>query len=207
HAATSASYDQVSILFSHVEGFHDFSMELDPQDLVNFLNQMFSQFDRICDDNQKVHHGDDGFFFSVDTIGDGYMACAGLPEDNPVHAHAIARCALSMVMLGRQGYFPHPKNPDHTLDIRIGIHSGSCVAGVIGQRKFAFDIWGDAVNTASRMESSGKAGYVQCSDVTHALICEDFECATDGAKLVKGKGWMNTYYVLRQYNPRKHYTV
>eukprot|EP00392_Amoebophrya_sp_AT5.2_P008999 g9027.t1 len=197
YTSTSASYEDVSILFSHICAFQAFSDSVDPQTLVDFLNHMFSCFDRVVNDNQVE---------KIKTIGDGYMVACGLPDPNPLHAKAIARTGLSMLKMASLGYFTHPFSLER-VNIRIGIHSGPCVAGVIGEKKFAFDIWGDAVNVASRMESAGEDGKMHCSQAMRDLIYDEFECENRGVSQVKGKGSMETYYVLRQLQPGKHFVV
>merc|ERR1712217_636003 len=120
------------------------------------------------------------------------MAAAGLPVENPMHAQAMARFGLEMLSMMRRGQLKNLATGE-PLQVRIGIHSGPCVAGVIGQKKFAYDIWGDAVNTAARMESHGEPMRLHCSGDTYALLTNDFMCESREPMAVKGKGLMQTY--------------
>ena len=130
----------------------------------------------------------------IKTIGDCYMVAAGVPTPRPDHARALALMALDMLEamdstdeVGHLG-----------LQLRIGINSGPVVAGVIGRKRFLYDLWGDAVNTASRMESHGTAGRIQITRATYELVCDDFECEPRGPIPVKGKGDMEAWYLLRR---------
>jgi adenylate cyclase len=119
------------------------------------------------------------------------MVAAGVPEPRPDHAQVMARLALEM-----RDYVAQNDFRDRRLAFRIGIHSGSVVAGVIGRRKFSYDLWGDAVNTASRMESHGKANIIQITRSTYELIESEFQCLAQGSISVKGKGEMEVWYVM-----------
>ena len=129
----------------------------------------------------------------IKTIGDAYMAAAGVPSPRSDHAQALTRMALRV-----RDHFAEHEIRGRKLTFRIGINSGPVVAGVIGTRKFIYDLWGDAVNTASRMESHGSQGTVQISRATYDLISQDFECAPRGTVAVKGKGDMEVWPVLRE---------
>jgi guanylate cyclase len=129
----------------------------------------------------------------IKTIGDCYMVAAGVPRQRDDHAHALARLALEMASLCSIRDFQ-----GRSLHFRIGINSGPVVAGVIGRRKFIYDLWGDAVNTASRMESHGAADCIQITQATYELIGDDFICEPRGTVNVKGKGEMAVWYVLSE---------
>jgi len=129
----------------------------------------------------------------IKTIGDAYMAAAGVPIPRADHAHALTRMALRV-----REYFALNEVRGHQLAFRIGINSGPLVAGVIGTRKFIYDLWGDAVNTASRMESHGSQGAVQITRATFDLIKDDFECVPKGTVDVKGKGDIEVWHVARE---------
>ncbi len=173
----------VTILFSDLVGFTKLSSRLSAADLVQLLNALFSEFDRLA-----LGLGIE----KIKTIGDAYMLVGGLPEPRLDHAHVVADMALEMIgvvdKMNRD--LPTP------LQMRIGIHSGDVVAGVIGTHKFAYDIWGDAVNIASRMESHGAPNRIQVSAATHRHLHHHFQLEPHGSVEVKGKGPMETYFLL-----------
>lgn len=175
-------YEQVTVLFADLVNFTQIAERMPPKRLVEMLNEIFSEFDQLSDRHQLE---------KIKTIGDAYMVVGGLPEPNPYHGEAVAAMALDMLTVlnafnARTG---------ETLNLRIGIHSGSVVAGVIGMKKFTYDLWGDTVNLASRMESQGETGRIQLSPVTYELIKSRFDCVPRGPIEVKGKGSMVTYFL------------
>lgn len=176
------SYAHVTVLFADIVGFTHFSQGVSPEALVDVLNDLFTRFDNIAE-----HRG----LEKIKTIGDCYMAAAGLPTEVPDHADRAARMALDM--LGAVHDFN--TNSPHPLDIRIGISTGAAVAGVIGKSKFLYDLWGDVVNTASRMESHGIAGRIQMSDATRQALNQPFALEHRGLIEVKGKGEMDTWFL------------
>jgi class 3 adenylate cyclase len=174
-------FDAVTVLFADIVGFTEFASELSPIEVVEVLNDLFSSFDTLTE-KYKLE--------KIKTIGDAYMVVGGLPEPRPDHAQAIAEMALGMKEAVKQ----YNKHTNSTLQLRIGIHSGAVVAGVIGQKKFIYDLWGDTVNIASRMESHGVPEEIQCSRVTYELLKEfDYTWQPRGSIPVKGKGEMTTY--------------
>lgn len=175
-------FRNVSILFADIAGFTPLSAKLSPEKLVELLNEIFTEFDVLADRYRLE---------KIKTIGDAYMAAAGLPEPDPLHAESCVRMALEMKNYMQKSKFNQTEN----LSLRIGIHSGSAVAGVIGKKKFAYDLWGDAVNTASRMESHGVPGEIQISEEVKKLIGDQFILKERGTVEVKGKGIMKTYFV------------
>ena len=180
---TEARYfDGASVLFADMVGFTRVAENTTPDELVAMLNEVFSEFDSIV-----ARHGVE----KIRTIGDAYMAAAGVPVERPDHAEAIARAALDM-----KGFVDRYDG----VDFRIGISSGPLVAGVVGTSKFQFDIWGDTVNMASRMESSGEPGRIHISGTTHRLLDGGFSCEPRGLVEVKGKGPTNTWYLIGE-NP------
>ncbi len=170
----------VTVLFADIVGFTPLSARKTPRALVDLLNRIFSEFDALAD-----AHG----LEKIKTIGDAYMAVSGLPEPRPDHAARAARMALDM----RNATARIAAETGEPLALRIGLHSGPVVAGVIGRRKFAYDMWGDTVNTASRMESHSLPGAIHCTDATATLLKGAFQLQPRGAMEIKGKGEMRTY--------------
>jgi adenylate cyclase len=176
------SYENVTVLFADIVGFTSFSQGVSPEILVSVLNDLFTRFDHISE-----HRG----LEKIKTIGDCYMAAAGLPVVVNDHADRAAYMALDMLDaiedFNLQSAYP--------LNIRIGISSGAAVAGVIGKSKFVYDLWGDVVNTASRMESHGDAGRIQISESVRESLTKPFSLEHRGLIEVKGKGEMSTWYL------------
>jgi class 3 adenylate cyclase len=177
-------HEAASILFADMVNFTPFSGKLGLDDLVAVLNDIFSEFDRLA-----LKHG----LERIKTTGDGYMVAAGIPMARPDHAIAITHLGLEM-----NDYFNRQKIAGQKLGLRVGINSGPVVAAVIGSQRFSYDVWGDTVNTASRMESQGVSGVVQITESTYQLVCEHFECVPGGVIEVKGKGNMSVWHVLRK---------
>jgi adenylate cyclase len=175
-------FEKVTILFSDVVGFTPLSMRRSASDVVILLNGIFSAVDRLA-----LKYGIE----KIKTIGDAYMAVAGLPEPRDDHAEAIARLALEMREIVRDVSRHHGED----LMIRIGIHTGNTVAGVIGMHKFAYDVWGDSVNTASAMESSGVPDEIQVSGASQLHLQDKFLLEPRGAIEIKGKRRMETYFL------------
>jgi guanylate cyclase len=175
-------YDSVSVLFADIVGSTPMFAELDPREVVDWLNEVFSILDDVVD-----RHGME----KIKTIGDAYMVAAGVPNRRDDHAEALVACALEMV----DAIKSIPSRHGHRIEFRFGIHSGPVVAGIIGKSRFHFDLWGDVVNVAARMESHGQAGRVQISDDTHRLLGDRFTYEPRGTISVKGKGTMSTWFV------------
>ncbi len=175
-------FDEVSILFADVVGFTPLSAKLAPRTLLELLNRVFSYFDTLVE-----RHGVE----KIRTIGDNYMVAAGVPRARPDHAKALAHMALGMSAyrdeLAALG--------DEPLQFRIGMNTGPIVAGVIGHKKFQYDLWGDAVNTASRMESHGLPGKIQITRTTYDIIKDEFICTPRGHVDVKGMGPVETWFL------------
>jgi len=178
-------YDEASVLFADMVGFTPLSAILPPVEMVELLNEVFSFFDSLLD-----KYGVE----KIRTIGDSYMVASGVPRGRPDHASALVRMALEM----RDYVSTHTFQNGHHLSFRIGINSGSMIAGVIGRRKFVYDVWGDAVNVASRMESHGVGGAVQITQATYELIKDEFVCEPRGIVMVKGKGKMEVWHILSE---------
>ncbi|MEP7121943.1 MAG: adenylate/guanylate cyclase domain-containing protein [Byssovorax sp.] len=178
--AIADGFANVTVLFADLVGFTELSQKLTPAELVAMLNRTFSAFDDLAE-RFRVE--------KIKTIGDCYMVAAGLPEETTDHVEVIARMALEMretlVRINQEG--------GYSLRIRIGLHTGPVVAGVIGKRKFIYDLWGDTVNTASRMESSGSPGDIQVTREVADRLQGQFELEARGRIQVKGKGEMETF--------------
>ncbi len=171
-----------SILFADIVQFTPLSADLLPGQIVDLLNSVFSYFDRLTD-----KYGVE----KIKTIGDCYMVAAGVPIEQPQHALILTRLAVEL-----RDYVATHDFLGKRLQLRIGINSGPVVAGVIGHKKFSYDMWGDAVNTASRMESHGCANVIQVTRSTYELIKDEFACEARGCIEVKGKGPMEVWHVL-----------
>jgi len=176
-------FNAASILFADVADFTPTVTQLAPAQVVGLLDRLFSEFDTLTE-----KYG----LEKIKTIGDCYMAAGGIPTPRPDHAQAIANLALDMLDAMRLD----KEVADLGLQLRIGINSGPVVAGVIGRKRFLYDLWGDAVNIASRMESHGTPGRIQISESTYELIADQFVCEPRGPVSVKGKGEMNTWYLV-----------
>ncbi|NEP62652.1 MAG: response regulator [Symploca sp. SIO2G7] len=174
------NFEEVTVMFADLVNFTQFSTQTSPKELVELLNQIFSKFDRLAQ-----QHGVE----KIKTIGDAYMVVAGLPTPSANHAQAIAQMALDM----QQAIAEFNAETGNNFSLRIGINSGPVVAGVIGIRKFSYDLWGDTVNTASRMESHGIPGYAQVTAVTYELLKDQYLFDKRGSIEIKGKGQMTTY--------------
>jgi class 3 adenylate cyclase len=170
----------VTVLFADIVGFTRLSARLPPERIVGMLNDLFCQFDDLA--------GRLGLE-KIKTIGDCYMVAGGLPEPRSDHAEAVAEMALAMQQIVGE----LASRTDEPLDVRIGIHSGPVVAGVIGKRKFIYDLWGDTVNIASRMESHGLPGTIQLSEASRRLLDGKYRLHHRGTIEVKGKGAMDTW--------------
>ena len=178
--AIAERFEEVTVLFADIVGFTGLSAQIMPEELVNLLNQVFSLFDQLAE-----KHG----LEKIKTIGDAYMAVAGLPMPRPDHAQAVANMALDIQR-------EISKIADGALQVRMGIHTGPVVAGVIGRKKFSYDLWGDTVNTASRMESHGLTGHIQVTEATYERLQPHYLFERRGTIQVKGKGEIVTYLLV-----------
>ncbi len=179
---TADRFDNCSILFADIVGFSHLSETMSADNLVRMLNEIFSSFDDLSD-SLKLE--------KIKTIGDAYMVVSGLPEPNDNHAHIITEFAFGMLDILKQ----HNEKYNQKLNLRIGINSGTVVAGVIGKKKFTYDLWGDAVNIASRMESHGIPSEIHITENTRSIILDDYIIEERGDIEVKSKGKMKTYLV------------
>ena len=184
--ATKIKYNFVTVLFSDIQGFTKIAEEMNPEVLIDELDKFFFTFDSVV---EKFG------IEKIKTIGDAYMCAGGIPEKNRTNPVEVILAALEM-----KAYMSRLKESSELAgmkywDIRIGIHTGTVVAGVVGQKKLSYDIWGDTVNTASRMESSGEAGKINISGTTYEFVKEFFSCEYRGKMPVKYKGELEMYFV------------
>jgi class 3 adenylate cyclase len=175
-------FTSATVLFADLVGFTPLTVELAATEIIELLEGLFSHFDSLI-----TKYGVE----KIRTIGDNYMVASGVPVPRPDHAQALAHMALDM----SEHVHSRPVYRDKRVDFRIGINSGPLIAGVIGDKKYQYDLWGDTVNTASRMESSGMAGKIQITRATYELIKEEFICEPRGKVTVKGKGELETWYL------------
>jgi guanylate cyclase len=175
-------YEEASVLFADMVNFTPMSAEMSPVEMVNLLNEIFSHFDSLVE-----KYG----LEKIRTVGDSYMVAAGVPRPRSDHAGAILRLALEMRDYVRQ----QTLTASRPIAFRMGINSGPVLAGVIGRKKFIYDLWGDVVNMASRMESQGEGGAIQITESTYELVKDDFVCEPRGTVNVKGKGEMQVWFV------------
>jgi class 3 adenylate cyclase/Tfp pilus assembly protein PilF len=185
-SATPKHYDLVSVLFTDFKGFTKIAEKLTAQELIEELNYCFFEFDKIID----KHHLE-----KIKTIGDAYMCAGGIPVANDTNPVDIVRAGLEIKTFMDNLKVEREAQGKDYWELRIGIHTGEVVAGVVGKNKFAYDIWGDAVNTASRMESSGVPGQVNISGTTFNLVKDKFICTHRGKILAKNKGEIDMYIV------------
>jgi class 3 adenylate cyclase len=176
-------FPEVTVLFADLVDFTRRSRGSSPERVVRVLDDLFSALDRLAE-----RHG----LEKIKTIGDAYMVVGGLPEPRPDHAQAVAEMALAL-----REEIPRHRDPDgRPLDVRIGIDTGPVVAGVIGRRKFSYDLWGDTVNTASRMESRGVAGCIQVTERTYRRLHDRYRFERRGPIEVKGEGTLTTWFLV-----------
>ncbi|MBD0335237.1 MAG: MASE1 domain-containing protein [Cyanobacteria bacterium Co-bin13] len=181
-ATIADHFAEVTVLFADIVNFSRLSAQLSPQELVALLNDVFSRFDELADQHQLE---------KIKTIGDAYMAVGGLPHYRADHASAIADFALDL----QATVVEFSRRTQRPFQLRIGINTGPVVAGVIGTKKFIYDLWGDTVNTASRMESFGIAEHIQVTEATYQVLKETYAFEARGEISIKGKGNLHTYWL------------
>jgi class 3 adenylate cyclase len=181
--ASARMYDHVTVIFTDFVDFTSASEHMLPHDLVQELDICFKKFDEIT---SKYN------IEKIKTVGDAYLAVCGLPKTDAAHAINVVCAAREIAdfMLNRRAQLG-----DKTFEVRIGVHSGNVVAGIVGVKKFAYDIWGDTVNTAARMEQNSEAGKINISETTYELVKENFRCAYRGEIEAKNKGMLKMYFV------------
>ena len=173
----------MTVLFADIVGFTPLAERLRPRELLDLLDDIFTRFDALVLERDLE---------KIKTIGDNYMVAAGVPRARDDHAAVVADLALAM----QREIADIASRRELALSIRIGLHSGPAVAGVIGVKKFAYDLWGDTVNTASRMESHGAPGRIQISDETRRLLGDRFATESRGSIEIKGKGSRRTWWLV-----------
>lgn len=188
-SADAKQFDEVTVLFTDFKDFTRLSEKMTAKELVEEINACFIIFDKIMES-----HGIE----KIKTIGDSYMCAGGLPMVNNTHAVDVVSAGIEIQQFMVNRALENAKSGKETFQKRIGTHTGPVVAGIVGIKKFAYDIWGDTVNTASRMESSGEVGKVNISNKTYELIKDDFVCIPRGKIQAKGKGEIETYFVDRK---------
>ncbi len=184
--ATPKHYDAVTVVFTDFVGFTKIASSLPPADVVSELNECFMKFDEIAEKYQLE---------KIKTMGDAYMCAGGLPVKNNTHPSDAISAAKEILVFIDERNAKLATEGKPIWPIRIGIHTGELVAGVVGSKKFAYDIWGDTVNVASRMESNSEPGQINISEATHKLIGDKFHCRFRGEVDVKNKGKMGMYIV------------
>jgi adenylate cyclase len=184
--ATKVKYNFVTVLFSDIQGFTKIAEEMNPEVLIDELDKFFFHFDTVV---EKFG------IEKIKTIGDAYMCAGGIPEKNRTNPVEVILAALEMKAYMDKLKATSELEGMNNWDIRIGIHTGTVIAGVVGQKKLSYDIWGDTVNIASRMESSGEAGKINISGTTHEFVKEFFDCEYRGKMPVKYKGELEMYFV------------
>ncbi len=185
-SAEAKQFDEVTVLFTDFMAFTQLSEKLSAKELVTKINDYFSAFDQIMKD-----HGVE----KIKTIGDSYMAAGGIPIPNKTHALDVVKAALAIKHFMLEYMEKKKAAGELFFEIRMGIHTGQVVAGIVGTKKFAYDIWGDTVNMASRMESNGEVGKVNISTTTYELIKHKYNCTYRGKIQAKGKGGIDMYFI------------
>ena len=184
----SDSFDDITVLFADIADFTHMADGMRPDELVDLLNGLFSAFDALVDRHELE---------KIKTIGDAYMVVGGAPRERPDHVSRVADLALDML----RATDDFNRQTGRRLQIRIGMHTGPAVAGVIGLNKFSYDLWGDSVNTASRMESRGQPGRIQVSEACYRRLSDSHAFEERGTIHIKGKGSLHTYFLLGRINP------
>jgi class 3 adenylate cyclase len=185
-SAESKLIDNATVIFTDFKDFTKISEKYNAEQLVSEIHECFSAFDKIME-----KYGVE----KIKTIGDSYMAAGGLPMPNQTHPEDVVRAGLAIKKFMDEHNQRKKEEGKIFFEIRIGIHTGPVVAGIVGVKKYAYDIWGDTVNTASRLESSGEAGKVNISEDTYLLVKHLFKCVARGNVAAKGKGEIAMYYV------------
>lgn len=185
-SAEAKYFDNVTVMFTDFKNFTRITEKLSPAELVAEIDSIFKAFDKVI----SKHNIE-----KIKTIGDAYMCAGGLPVANTSHAFDVVNAAIDIRQFMLHHFQQRKAEGKESFEIRIGIHSGPVVAGIVGDKKFAYDIWGDTVNVASRMESSGEPGKINISGTTYELVKENFTCVHRGKIEAKNKGEIDMYFV------------
>jgi class 3 adenylate cyclase len=177
------TFPEVTVLFADLVGFTQLSASIPPRQLVHILNDIFGRFDELA-----LEHG----LEKIKTIGDCYMVVGGVPERSPTHCQQVARFATAALRV-IEGY---NAETGRQLQMRLGIHTGTVVAGIVGKQKYSYDLWGDVVNTASRLEGASLPGRIHVTDAVRARLLEEFHFEPRGPVEIKGKGMMETWFMV-----------
>jgi len=180
--ADPEKFENVTVYFSDLVGFTKMSNSLEPKILINELNELFTAFDNIIEENNCER---------IKTIGDAYLCVCGMPEKNECHAENILNSSIQIINYLSE----RNENSKITWEMRIGIHSGVVVGGVVGLKKYIYDVFGDTINTASRMESHSEPMKINVSETTYNLLKDKFAFQPRGEFDVKGKGKMKMYFL------------
>ena len=180
--AAKIKYDFATVMFSDIQGFTKIAEKMDTEVLIDELHELFYAFDSIVE-----KHGVE----KIKTIGDGYMCAGGIPKEDTANPITVVLAGLEMMTYVRK----LEEKGKKLWNLKIGIHTGSVVAGVVGQKKLSYDIWGDTVNTASHIESSGEAGKINISETTYECVKDFFDCSYRGKIPIKYKGESDIYFV------------
>lgn len=193
--ATPRKYESVSVLFADFKDFTKISSQLTPDELVDELNNFFKAFDLIAEKHKLE---------KIKTIGDAYMCAGGLPTANNTHAVDTINAATEMLAFLEERRKNGDAKKNLVWELRVGIHSGPIMAGVVGTKKYAYDIWGSTVNVASRMESNGVPGKINISEATYQLVKDQFECEYRGKIMAKNVGEVEMYFVTPKFPKPKN---
>lgn len=185
-STTPRHYDLATVIFTDFKGFTNIAEKMKPQDLIENLNYCFTAFDEICERHNIE---------KIKTIGDAYLAVGGIPEANTTNPEDAVKAGLEMIAFMEKWKSEKQLANETAWEIRIGVHSGELIAGVVGKNKFAYDVWGDTVNLAARMEQSGIAGKLNISEPTYQLVKDIFVCQHRGQIDAKNKGKIDMYLV------------